>query len=151
MSANAKKHGYIILGLGLVLALSGCNDSGAKSSSIPDATSVSQHPQQEQKTTIVGKMNRQEQIDFAKHDLITRLAIDPKKVSLTRAVEVTWRSGALGCPEPGTSYTQALVPGVLIVFSAGNSDYRYHARTGGQPFLCPEERAEIPIRDSRAD
>ena len=43
------------------------------------------------------------------------------------AEEVTWPNGALGCPQPGRMYTQALVPGYRVVFEADGKTYAYHA------------------------
>jgi len=87
-------------------------------------------------------MSKQQQIDFAKSDLITRMNIAPEKVSLSGAIRVTWKSGALGCPEAGMNYTQALIPGVLIMLKVDNKAYRYHASVGGRPSHCPESKAE---------
>ena len=39
-------------------------------------------------------------------------------VTVVSYEDVTWPDGALGCPEPGMSYTQALVPGARLVLEA---------------------------------
>src|ERR1044071_7735897 len=44
-------------------------------------------------------------------DAAKRFKVAASAVVLSRAEQVTWPNGALGCPEPGMMYTQALVPG----------------------------------------
>jgi len=92
-------------------------------------------------------MNMSGQIQFARADLAQRLGVDPGEVVLSGAQPVTWRSGALGCPEPGMSYTQALVPGTVIYLKVDTMIHAYHARVAGQPFYCPRERVEPPAAD----
>lgn len=58
---------------------------------------------------------------------------------------VTWGDGSLGCPMPGRLYTQALVPGWLIVVREGGRELRYHASQRGQWLLCPAGRAQRPL------
>jgi len=69
----------------------------------------------------------------------------------TGVVNRDWRSGALGCPEPGMNYTQALVPGALIILAVGKETHGYHAKLGGKPFYCPSERAEEPVYGQDSD
>ncbi len=47
-----------------------------------------------------------------------------------------WNSGALGCPQPGKLYTQALVPGYRIVLEAGGQTLDYRATESGSVKLC---------------
>ena len=92
-------------------------------------------------------MNMSRQIEFAKADLAQRLNVDPGQVLLSGAQSVTWRSGALGCPEPGMNYTQALVPGTVIYLKVDTMIHAYHARVAGEPFYCPRDRVEPPAAD----
>ena len=96
------------------------------------------------------KISPKEQIDFSKQDLAERLGISIDAVSVSGATPVTWRSGALGCPKPGMSYTQALVPGIWLLLKAHNVVYRYHAVPGGLPFYCPDKFAQPPATGSGA-
>lgn len=53
---------------------------------------------------------------------------------------VTWADGSLGCPRPGQSATQALVPGWRLVVQGPGRDGPkavYHASQRGQWLLCP--------------
>ena len=138
------------LALGLLLALTGCEDSASEQKPLPGAKPQIAAPPQSQAAT-ERKMTRQEQVIYCHSDLAESLKLEPEEVSLSGATPVTWRSGALGCPEPGMNYTQALVPGIWIMMKAGNKAYRYHAAQGGQPFYCPDERAEPPVTGPGAD
>jgi hypothetical protein len=55
---------------------------------------------------------------------------------LVSAHAVTWNSGALGCPSPGFSYTQALVDGMRIVVTVAGTAYDYRFGTSDVPQLC---------------
>ena len=70
-------------------------------------------------------------------------------MELVQAQAVTWRDGALGCPQPGMAYTQALVPGWLLRVQAGGSTLQYHASRQGGWLLCPAHRAQSPVPDNR--
>ena len=96
-------------------------------------------------------MNPAAQLEFSKRDLASRLGLEPEMIEASAPRLVTWRSGALGCPKPGMSYTDALVPGVLIELRVGDAVYRYHAAAGGQPFHCPHEWAEPPVAGPGVD
>ena len=90
------------------------------------------------------QLSAREQIDFSKQNLAERLGIPVDEIEISGATPVMWRSGAMGCPKPGMSYTQALVPGIWLLLKANGNLYRYHATPQGQPFYCPEELAESP-------
>lgn len=74
-----------------------------------------------------------------------RTGMPIERLKVLRAEQVTWSDGALGCPQPGMSYTQALVPGYRIRVQAGNEVLDYHASTRGQIVLCPPGRAAEPV------
>lgn len=54
---------------------------------------------------------------------------------------VVWSDGALGCPQPGLAYTQALVPGWRLVVREGGRERVYHASQHGAWLMCPAGRA----------
>lgn len=58
---------------------------------------------------------------------------EPEIVS---AESLTWPNGALGCPKPGNSYTQAVVEGMRVVVTAGGTTYDYRFGRGDAPTLC---------------
>jgi hypothetical protein len=48
-----------------------------------------------------------------------------------------WPDGGLGCPDPAAMYTQAIVPGYKLTYSAGGKTYEVHTdESGGQAVLC---------------
>jgi hypothetical protein len=57
-------------------------------------------------------------------------------IEVTRAEAVTWTDGSLGCPEPGMTYTQALVDGYHVVLVASDTELDYRATTNGDHRLC---------------
>jgi hypothetical protein len=52
---------------------------------------------------------------------------------------VTWPDGSMGCAEPGTMYTQALVPGYRVLFQVNEVTYAYHAAQSGSFKHCPND------------
>lgn len=164
MRLNSKQPSYkktkLLLASGLVALMSiGCSSpqlsnasekptSSKKSSAPVKAKTVSKFGGEESAPKILKKMNRQEQQLFAREDLAKRLGVTMEETSVSGAIQVTWRSGALGCPKPGMNYTDALVPGVLIMVKVGNTAHRYHGSPGRQPFYCPESLAESQYLNS---
>ena len=86
----------------------------------------------------------QAMIETALADASRRTGRPRSEWSVVAAEAVTWRSGALGCPQPGMLYTDALVPGYRIVIEAAGQRLDYHASAQGEPLLCPADRAEEP-------
>ena len=99
---------------------------------------------------VPSKLTRSVQIQNAVEDLAQRLSIDTSEIKPLSASQVTWRSGAMGCPKAGQQYTQALVSGMLIVLGADGKHYRYHGSVNGNPKYCPSAQAETPAT-SRSD
>lgn len=81
-------------------------------------------------------------LDAATADLATRIAVPETEIEVLAEESVTWPDGSLGCPEPGKSYTQALVEGGRIVLGYGEKVFVYHYGDSTQPFLCknPDSR-----------
>lgn len=90
-------------------------------------------------------MSIDEQVLSARKALADRLQVDLAEIEVETARGVHWSSGAAGCPEPGMSYTMAIVPGVLILLKANGVTHRYHAGRNREPFYCPSARAEAPV------
>lgn len=101
--------------------------------------------------SVPAPMNLNGQIAFAKKDLAKRLDVRLDSVKLSSAKAVSWRSGALGCPEAGKMYTEALVPGSVIYLQVENMVYAYHTKFAGEPFYCPRERVESPLPEEGVD
>ena len=77
-------------------------------------------------------------------DAARRSGLDAARLDVLPATDVTWSDGALGCPQPGRHYTQALVPGWRVRIVAGDQTLDYHASRRGQWLLCPAGRAVTP-------
>lgn len=72
--------------------------------------------------------------------------IDPDDVVVTTTELVTWPDGALGCPEPGMMYTQALVEGYRIVVEVDGEEHTYHGATGDEPRRCEDPQPPVEGR-----
>lgn len=75
--------------------------------------------------------------EAAIHDLSRRLLIAKEDIEVIEARSVQWPDGAIGCPEEGQMYTQAIVPGWRVLLRANDRIYDYHAGSDGLIFLCP--------------
>jgi hypothetical protein len=135
---------------GLFISLAGCDGANDQAGPGPSLANEGQEKSTEMKE-VPTPMNLNGQIAFAKNDLAERKGIDLKSVKVSSAEAVTWRSGALGCPEPGKMYTEALVPGSVIYLQVDNMFYAYHAKFAGEPFYCPRERVESPVLEEGTD
>lgn len=71
-------------------------------------------------------------------DAIDRTGVLESEIEIARAEETTWPDGALGCPEPGQVYTQALVDGYQVVVEAGGERLDYRAAANGSFRVCEE-------------
>jgi len=76
------------------------------------------------------------EVEAAIIDAAERFGVAEHEVAVAGALRVTWADGALGCPEPDTMYTQALVPGYLLTLEVGGQRVDYHGADGQAPFLC---------------
>lgn len=134
----------------LVIALTACNSNDMPSST---AMAPSENSTADSIMTQLPSepMDLNAQIEFSRKDLAQQLGVEIDLINLTDAQQVTWRSGALGCPQKGMNYTQALVPGTLILLDVDGEIHEYHAKHGGQPFNCPRERIEPPLSEQRVD
>jgi hypothetical protein len=108
----------------------------------PPPTSPGTQPPPPPGTSPVGDL------DYAIADLQTRLGTDAV-IEVVSQEEVTWRDGSLGCPQPGWSYTQALVNGTRIVLRSDGVDYAYHAGGRRRPFLCETPSKELDATGGR--
>lgn len=111
-------------------------DDGGDQTSVPETPGVT--------TDLSGK------VDLAAADLAGRLGMGTADITIFSAETVTWRDGALGCPEEGRAYTQALVTdGYRIVLSANGELHSYHGRGTGDPFYCADPQE--PYESGNAD
>ena len=69
----------------------------------------------------------QDNVKAAITDLAEREGVGEDAVTAAGYSAVTWRDGSIGCPKPGMMYTQALVPGHLLVLEVDAELFSYHA------------------------
>ena len=74
-------------------------------------------------------------------DTAERAQTRPDEVVIAAWSPVTWNDGSLGCPAKGMSYTQATVPGELLMLRVDSALFQYHARTGGPFAYCANPSA----------
>lgn len=152
-SINDKRYAGLVA-LALTLTATACSagqkEQGTQDLKAPTPASVQPVSQElEQGSAPAPKqkgkaMNRDQQTMMARKDLAKRLDVPLEEVELAGALDVTWRSSAMGCPKPGEQYMQALVAGRSIMLRVGEQSYRYHAKRAGEPFHCPDNMAELP-------
>jgi hypothetical protein len=81
-------------------------------------------------------------VDAATADLADRLGVDGVAIVLVNFRQVTWPDGSLGCPEPGMSYTEALVDGYQIALLHEDRLFDYHGANDADPFLCRSDEKD---------
>jgi hypothetical protein len=137
-----------LLLVSVALVIGAC---GAGEASSPDTTTTSTTTDNEattstapSETTTMPQLDPDQTtlIEAATADLAARIGVDPALIGLVTFKDVTWPDGSLGCPEPGMSYTQALVEGYQIVLRHGDRLFDYHGADDGQPFLCKSEEKD---------
>jgi hypothetical protein len=79
-------------------------------------------------------------------DAAKRFRVAESSVVLTRAERVTWNDGAMGCAEPGRSYTQALLPGYRIIAKTTGGELVYHTDSRGSAVNC-SAKPMVPLAD----
>jgi hypothetical protein len=118
----------MVTAVALALALSGCVTGGTPMSTPSSSPSASSTP------------DSSGAVPAAKWTAIladlSGRGVATDDVQLVSARSVTWNSGALGCPKPGSSYTQALVNGMQVVVSAAGKQYDYRFGSSDTPKLC---------------
>lgn len=128
-----------ILLAALVVILAACG-ADAESGAPGDTTTPSTAPRATDSDTTTMPSNDQLPIVApALEDLAERLGAPAADIEIVSAEEVTWPDGSLGCPEPGMSYTQALVDGSKVVLRYEDRVFVYHAGDDDLPFLCASD------------
>ena len=136
--------------LGIVaLAVSGLACSQDKAAPLAEEPPAAAEPSAQAEVVEPGNhmlsLNFGQQISTAVADLSDRTGVATDEIKVIHARAVTWNSGAVGCPEEGMMYTQAIVPGMQLLLEADGTVYHYHGRSrSGGLFYCPAERAKAP-------
>lgn len=153
MSARGRRGARLAVAVVLALTLPGCgpgeDDGGVppETTTEPSMTPSTAAPEPTAGPTTGRPGHATSGTDpaaVAARDLAERLGVAVEEVTVLRVTDVTWRDGALGCPQPGMAYTQALTRGQVIELGAQDRTYSYHSAPGREPFLC--ERPQPPLR-----
>jgi hypothetical protein len=82
-------------------------------------------------------------------DAAKRFQVAEDAVVLASAEQVTWGDGSLGCPQPGRSYTQMLVPGFRVTASTTAGRMLYHTDTRSSVVTCGSAVRPVKTPDER--
>ena len=130
------------LGIGsFVLAGSACSQDVAEPAAETASSAI------ENETTSFGE-DLDQKVATAIADLAAQTGAAEDAISVREARKVNWGSSAVGCPRQGMNYTQAIVPGVLLLLEVDGKIYRYHGGSRSELFHCPDDRAEAPAYGS---
>jgi len=77
-----------------------------------------------------------ELLEKMRDDLAARQGSGSAHIAVVVAESVTWNDGSLGCPQPGHTYTQAIVPGYRVILELAGQRYTYHADANGHFVGC---------------
>jgi hypothetical protein len=129
----------MLAALALMIALSGCAPGGTPVSTPGDSGPATPTPSATTPSTTTPGAGPSGVPDARwtaiLDDLAGRGAPDDA-VELVSVRSVTWNNGALGCPQRGRSYTQALVDGMQVIVRAGDREYDYRFGNSDRPKLC---------------
>ena len=149
MNAKLSMSRMLIAMFSAVLLLASCGGSSLSSDVTP--TSVADAPLVEPSDKVVDStatsLTMTSTLGEEPNDYIAAVVADAAQSSgapieamtVTLAEAVQWRDGSLGCPEPGSMYTQAVVDGFRIVVQTPSGELDY--RTSGTDFfvVCSQE------------
>ncbi len=76
------------------------------------------------------------EVEAALADASERSGVPVERIAVASALAVTWSDGSLGCPQPDMMYTQALVPGYLLVLEVDGERVEYHGAAGEAATPC---------------
>jgi hypothetical protein len=77
-------------------------------------------------------------------DAAARGGVDTADVRVVEASRVEWNDGSLGCPEPGMTYTQAIVSGWQVVVAVNGETIDYRVTGPGAFRICATESEVHP-------
>jgi len=72
--------------------------------------------------------------------LATELGCAPDQIVVAEAASVTWRTSALGCPQPDMMYMQVLTPGYRVRLRYAGQEYVVHTDSGRRAVRCAGSR-----------
>jgi len=85
-----------------------------------------------------------EALEKLRAEVAAQQGVSASDVKVVRAEAVNWPNGALGCPQPGMMYTQAIVPGYRVELEVAGKRLMYHASTKGSFKQCDSKIRQVP-------
>jgi hypothetical protein len=76
---------------------------------------------------------------LARADLAKRLKVDDLQIEIVGAKPATWPNAGLGCPDPGRTYRDEVIAGLVIELTHRDKTYRYHSDMSSQIVYCPDK------------
>lgn len=140
--------GRVSVVVGVLLLVAACGVAGDDGEAVAPgdettiSTTTSTASTGDTTTTSEASVQEEDIVEAAITDLAERLDIPEGDVEVTDVRDVQWPDGALGCPEEGKVYTQAVVDGTQVLLGANDRIYDYHAGSDGEPFLCPSDERD---------
>ena len=101
------------------------------------------HAGAEQPATL---MSERDATALALDTLGKELGVKGKDIRIVHISRVDWPNSALGCPKPGLSYTQTILPGYLALLSYEKKHYRVHIGSG-RAIVCRSSRMTLQSSD----
>jgi hypothetical protein len=78
-------------------------------------------------------------VDQALQNAAARLTVGTSDLHVDQVEARQWPDASLGCPQPGSLYSQIVTPGFLIVISTSSGkQLEYHSDARGRVVLCKE-------------
>ncbi|MCH9002477.1 MAG: hypothetical protein IIC02_07865, partial [Planctomycetes bacterium] len=84
----------------------------------------------------------------ARRELSALLGVEPGDLRLVYSRILEFSDGSLGCPDAGAFYTQAIIPGYVLLYELKGTRYPFHVSIDGQLFTdCRgENNVAAPFR-----
>ena len=111
---------------------------------------ISSQPFADEKTGGQTLESEQEATELAFATLKQEIGADEKDIVLIRLTRFSWPNSALGCPQPGMSYTDAIVPGYVALLKYDQAAYRVHIGNG-RGLICKLKRMPMDLGGLRLD
>lgn len=136
------------------LTLAGCSDTSSEPPSRTDPSmqdlragllerkQIARVPP-EQPAAVAGEVP-DDVMDRIRRHLAERVGAGQDAITVVQAEATEWPNGAMGCPQPGMNYTQAIVPGYRIVLRYQDRDYDYRVARSGHFVICEAMVLERP-------
>jgi hypothetical protein len=129
-----------------VALVAGCSANAQVSASKPVRVKPPQNAAADNGAAVTGEVPA-DAIEKLRAEVAAQQSVSASDVKVLSAQAVNWPNGALGCPQPGMMYTQAIVPGYRVELEAAGKRFVYHASTKGSFKQCDSKLRQMPVAD----